>query len=197
MEAKILKTGTTNVGILGKDFVVLAAERQATSGGLVAGYEKKLARIENHIVMTKVGAVGDSDVVIRFMEGVARRWRIDNGRPIPVRAFTTFLSNIFNANRWFPYFTAPLIGGYYNGPELYSVDAIGGVLKAEDFVVIGSGGSLAVAVLEDAYSKDITPEEAIDLARRAITASRKRDVYSGGPIDVAVVTKKGIEEKTL
>lgn len=64
-----LKTGTTTLGIMGKDFVVLAAERKATMGYLVASKNtKKLMKLEDHAVMTIAGNVGDAQALERYIK---------------------------------------------------------------------------------------------------------------------------------
>jgi len=49
-------------------------------------------------------------------------------------------------------------------------------------------------VLEDNYKDDLTTDEGVDMAIRAITAAKNRDSASGGMISVAVITKDGFRE---
>ena len=65
-QQKILKTGTTTVGLVCKDGVVMGADMRATMGHLIAHKEtQKLFRIDNHIAMTIAGCVGDAQVLVR------------------------------------------------------------------------------------------------------------------------------------
>lgn len=50
----------------------------------------------------------------------------------------------------------------------------------------GSGNTYAYGVMDSGYRQDLSPEEAYDLARRAIVYATHRDSYSGG-----VVNSKG------
>jgi 20S proteasome subunit beta 5 len=48
---------------------------------------------------------------------------------------------------------------------------------------VGSGSTYAYGILDAGYKYDLTAEEAIDLARRAIFHATFRDAYSGGHVN--------------
>lgn len=112
-----------------------------------------------------------------------------------VGAVATLLSNILNNNRYYPFYVQLLVGGIdENGPSLYAVDALGGASKEEEMVATGSGSPMAFGVLEDRYQKDMTEEEAVSLAVRAVRSAMKRDAGSGEGIHVVVITKEAYRE---
>lgn len=76
------------------------------------------------------------------------------------------------------------------GPQLYYVDNDGTRLHGNLFSV-GSGSTYAYGVLDSHYRPDLTPEEAIELGRRAIYHATHRDAYSGGIINVYHVQEGG------
>jgi proteasome beta subunit len=85
-----------------------------------------------------------------------------------------------------------IIGGVDNGgPTLFSLDPLGSLLQEKKFVATGSGSVLIYGVLEEEYRVDMTTKEGIDLAKKALTASRKRDIASGGDLQIAIVDEKG------
>jgi proteasome beta subunit len=87
-----------------------------------------------------------------------------------------------------------LIGGFdKNGPAVYSLDALGGKIEETKAVATGSGSPMAYGVLEDRYKDDMTVEEGVDLAIRALHNAMKRDSASGEGIDVVVITKEKYE----
>lgn len=65
------------------------------------------------------------------------------------------------------------------GPSLYYVDSEGNRMQGKLFSV-GSGSTHAYGIVDNGYRPDLTPEEAIDLARRAIYHATYRDAASGG-----------------
>jgi proteasome beta subunit len=62
-----------------------------------------------------------------------------------------------------------------------------GALTEEDFASSGSGSPIAYGVLESVYSKDITNEQAKNIATKAVAAAMERDPGSGNGIDVLVI----------
>jgi proteasome beta subunit len=101
------------------------------------------------------------------------------------------MANILSGSRFYPYWVQLVIGGYDRlGAHVFSLDAAGGNLP-DKFVSSGSGSPFVYGVLEDHYKDGLTVDEGADLAVRAITASMKRDSYSGEGIDVAIITKDG------
>jgi len=83
-----------------------------------------------------------------------------------------------------------LIGGVdKKGPSIFSLDALGGNIEETRAVSTGSGSPMAYGVLEDRYQKNMSAEEGIDLAIRALHNAMKRDSASGEDINVVVITK--------
>ncbi|ETO26557.1 hypothetical protein RFI_10580 [Reticulomyxa filosa] len=69
------------------------------------------------------------------------------------------------------------------GPQLYYVDSDAMRLKAEFGFSVGSGSTFAYGVLDTEYRRDLTIEDAISLAKRAIYHATHRDAYSGGYVN--------------
>jgi proteasome beta subunit len=62
-----------------------------------------------------------------------------------------------------------------------------GAITTEDFASSGSGSPIAYGVLESVYHKNITNEEAKEIATKAVAAAMERDPGSGNGIDVLVI----------
>ena len=193
---KDIKTGTTTVGLVAKDSVVLAADMRASMGHLAYDEEsKKLYKITDNVAVTNAGSVGDSLTIIRFLRSHANLYEIERNASITPRALTSYLANVLNSNRYFPYSVQFIIGGMNNGPQLLEITPYGGVLERDTYAVSGSGTELALATLDQNYKKDMSEEEGIAVAINAIKAGKKRDIYSGGKsVSVMVVDAKGVRE---
>jgi len=194
-DPKILKTGTTTVGIIAKEGVILATESQATMGYLIATTKApKIYEITPMIAMTISGSVADCQQIVRVVRANARLHELESGAQIPVRSVARLTANILFQNRLFPYISQLLIGGIDEaGPHLYSLDPLGSLLEESEFASTGSGSVIAYGVLESDYKKDMSIDEAIALAKKAISAARKRDAASGGEIQMVKITRNGIE----
>jgi len=188
--------GTTTVGLVFEDGVVLATEKRATMGYLIASKKaKKVYQIADRIGMTTAGGVGDAQQMARLMTVECSLYNIRRGRPMTVAAASTLLSNILNNNRYYPFYVQLLVGGIDDsGPSIYSVDALGGATREEEMVATGSGSPMAYGVLEDRYRKGMTRDEAVALGVRAVRAAIKRDAGSGEGIHVVVITRDEYQE---
>jgi len=191
MEGKIYK-GTTTVGLVCREGVVLATEKRATMGSFIASRTaKKIYQIADRIAMTTAGSVGDAQFLARLIRVEANLYEIRRERKPSVRAIATLTSNLLNSYRFYPYIVQLLIGGIDDeGAKIFSIDPIGGAIEERDIVATGSGSLTAYGVLEDRYSPELSVGQAVELAVRAIFSAMKRDSASGDGIDVVRITEK-------
>jgi proteasome beta subunit len=187
--------GTTTIGIVFAGGVILATEKRATMGYMIASKKaKKVYQVAERIGMTTAGGVGDAQQLARILTVECNLYQIRRSRSITVGASATLLSNYLNQNRYFPYYVQLLVGGVdETGPSVYSVDAMGGATKEEEIVATGSGSPTAYGVLEDRFRPHMTEDEAIDIAVRSLKSAMKRDAGSGEGIQVVVITKDKYE----
>jgi proteasome beta subunit len=188
--------GTTTIGLVFSSGVILATEKRATMGYMIASKKaKKVYQVADRIGMTTAGGVGDAQQLARILTVECNLYQIRRSRPITVGATATLLSNYLNQNRFFPYYVQLLVGGIdETGPSVYSVDAMGGATKEEEIVATGSGSPMAYGVLEDRFTPKMNEDQAIDLAVRGLKSAMKRDAGSGEGIHVVVITKDKYEE---
>lgn len=186
------QTGTTTLGLIYNTGVILASESRVSEGYYVASKTgKKVLMIDDHIGMTIAGSVADAQSMVDQARALAKLYFYDKGRKIPVKAAAKLISNILFGQRPLYLMTALLIGGVDDeGAHLYSLDAAGSLIP-DKYTSTGSGSVIAYGVLEDSYKEDISEREAIELSIRAISAAKKRDVFSGNKISVAVIDRDG------
>lgn len=199
MEKKIpiRKSGTTTVGLICSDGVVLAAEKRSTLGYMVASKEaEKIIPIDDHIALTIAGYEGDCQALARFMRAELKLFSIETKRKISIKGAATLLANILHSGRWsfLPYMVQLILAGYADGPGIFTLDALGSIEEEKKFFSTGSGSPIALGVLESDYRDGISVKEGSELALKAIKAAIERDIASGGrAIDIAVITKEGIK----
>lgn len=193
----ILKTGTTTVGLVCKDGVVMGADMRATMGHLIAHKQtQKLFRIDDHIGMTIAGGVGDAQVLVRWLQSEVDLYKLRRGSSMSVEAAATLMANILNSRKFTPFYVALLIGGVdLKGRWIYSLDAAGGSIP-DKFATTGSGSVFVYGVLEDHWKDDMTLEQGVDLAVRGLAAAMKRDSASGDGMRVCTITSAGFKELT-
>ena len=185
--------GTTTIGMVCKDGVVLASESRVTMGNFISSKEgKKIYQIDDLVGMTIAGGVGDAQSLVRTITVEAKLYKMRRGKPMTIEAIATLLSNILNGNRYYPYFVQLMLGGVdKTGSNLYSIDALGGQIEERLATSQGSGSPIAFGVIEDRYDEKMAIDEAIDIAIRALSSAMKRDSASGNQIHVIKITKEG------
>jgi len=190
-----VETGTTTVGLSCKDGVVLAADRRATAGTMIAHKRtKKVYRIDDNLGLTTAGLVGDLQVLARYITAEAELYRLKRNLPMSVEAAATLTANILAGRRYFPYWVQLVIGGVDpRGSHVYSLDMAGGSLE-DKYVSTGSGSPYVYGVLEDHWTDEIDVRGGTDLAIRAVNVAMRRDAASGEGIDVAVITRQAFRE---
>lgn len=196
MENEKLKTGTTTVGVKAVDATILAADMKATMGNIAAELTAtKIFKINDRIAMAIAGSQGDCQTIVRFLKSQAKLYEMERESPLSTKAAITFLANILNGNRYYPYLSYFIMGGFNKEPELYTTDMVGGFSEVDKFTSVGSGFELAYGVLEHSYKENMDQDDAIRLAVNAVKVARKRDIYSGGEgVKVFVIDVKGARE---
>ncbi|ABR55465.1 Proteasome endopeptidase complex [Methanococcus vannielii SB] len=187
--------GTTTVGLICEDGVVLATDKRATMGNLIADKEaKKLYKIDDYIAMTIAGSVGDAQSLIRLLSAEAKIYKMRTGNNMTPLSCTTLTSNVLHGNRHYPLLTQLIIGGYdlINGPKLFSLDPVGGINEESSFTATGSGSPTAYGVLEAEYKSEINIEKGLLIAVKALISAMQRDAYSGNGISLAKIDKTGV-----
>jgi proteasome endopeptidase complex beta subunit len=188
------KKGTTTIGMVVKEGVVLAADRRATSGNMVANKKvRKILMIDNRIAITTAGGVADAQFLYDIIKVRYNFNKMYGQLPTSIKSIVTYLANILSFNKYFPYYVQLIIGGYDESPVLFSLDLYGSFTQ-EKYVATGSGSPVAMGVLEDEYNEDLSIDQAVDLARRAIINAIKRDAYTGESVMVVSIDKSGSRE---
>ena len=190
MKDKIVE-GTTTVGITCKDGIVFATERRATMGNLVAHkVAEKIFKIDDHIATTIAGSVGDAQSLMKVIGAEVSLYQMRNNDAISVKAAASLTANLLRSG---PMHVQTLLGGMDGDkPSIYSLDPAGGMIK-DNYISTGSGSIVAYGVLEDRFRDDLSVDEGLEVAIRAIKAAAERDAYSGNGFLVAKVDKNGFE----
>jgi len=203
LKNSILKTGTTILGIVCKDGVVMASDRQTTVGGKIVMHKdtEKTKKVTDYLLFSGCGL---SAAAIRIAKILAAELKLKElrakSRP-KVKQAASLLSSIIYSNirqpSMVPDELGVLVGGFNEdgSTELYTIDPAGSIHKVNDYDAnFGSGMPYVLGLLERQYKKGISVKEGVELAKEAIKSSTQRDVGSGYGIDVFTITKDGIKK---
>jgi proteasome beta subunit len=195
--SQLVLKGTTTIGVVCKDGVILASDTRVTMGYYVAHKAgKKVYKIDDHIGMTIAGTVADAQRVVDILIANAKLYKINMNRPMPISSAARMVANLLFQNRYIPLATQVLVGGVDDsGPHVYNIDPYGS-LTEEKMTSTGSGSPVALGVLEDKFKEGKTIEEILPIIARAVNAAMKRDVASGNNYNIIVITESGYKELT-
>lgn len=187
--------GTTTVGVVCSDGVILASDTRVTMGFYVAHHRgKKVYKIDDHLAMTISGQVADAQRTVDILKANAQLYRLNIGRPMPVSAASRLIANLLFSSRYAPLMAQVLIGGVDDtGPHVFSLDPFGSITE-EKCVATGSGSPIAYGVLEDRYKEDVTISNMLSIVVRAVDSAMRRDAASGDHYDVSIIDKSGYRE---
>jgi proteasome beta subunit len=193
--SKYVLKGTTTVGLVCRDGVVLGTDTRATMGYFVAHKRaKKVYQLDDHLAMTIAGGVADAQNVVDIVKANAKLYKYEKDTVMPVKAAANLTSNLLFANRYYPLILQALLGGVdSSGPHIFALDPLGSVME-EKCVSTGSWSPIAYGVLENDFKEGMSVKDAIPVVVKAVNSAMKRDSASGDSFDVALITSKGYEE---
>ena len=183
-----VKTGTSTVGITFKGGVVVGADHRATMGHFIANKSvQKLFKIGDNLALTTAGLVGHAQSLSRTLAAEVQLFELKRQTQMTVKGAATLTANILVGR---PHWVQLLIVGIdASGSHVYSIDSAGGSIP-DVYCATGSGSPYMYGVLEDGFKDNMSRDEAVSLAARALNASGQRDAASGNGMDLAVITVK-------
>jgi len=202
LKNNVLKTGTSIIGIVCKDGIVMAADRQVTAGNIaIQKNTKKVFPINSYLVGAWCGVSSDAQVLTKLVSAELRLKQLKSKqRPTVREGANLFASLSFRNIRQFttiPSIVGTLVAGYNEDGtvELYSIEPAGGIYKVEDYdASFGSGMPYMLGYLERKWEKNISIQDGIEIAKEALKASTQRDTGSGYGLDIFTITKDGIKQ---
>ncbi|MDP3026427.1 MAG: proteasome subunit beta [Nanoarchaeota archaeon] len=200
LKNSILKTGTSLVGIVCKDGVVLAADRKMTLGGQIVAHKNfpKIYKINDYLLVSIAGQVSDAQMALKIIAAQLKLKELKSKKRPTIREAASFISSFYFHNirqpAMIPAIVASLVAGVNEDgtAELYNISPDGAIKDIQNYDADGSGMMFIWGLLERQYKKDLTIKEGVNLAMESIKSSSERDVASGSGIDVYTLTKEGI-----
>ena len=195
-----LKTGTTTVGLLYKDGVVLAADKRATAGNLIVGKNmRKVIKILDNLAITTAGSVSEIQLAEKYMKAELSLKEMRTGRKTSVKEAASFLAGMnYNTIRRYFGIAHFIVAGYdHEGAQLYDVFPDGSLTKfetPEGYVCSGSGSVFAYGILENECKENLDESSAVKIAEKAVQVALQRDSASGNGVTIFVINKDGVKE---
>jgi len=200
MEKELMKTGTTTIALLCKDGVVLAADRRMTGGTMIMHKKfQKIIPLNDDMAVTIAGMVSDAQLLTKIIKAQLRLDSIRRNKKSSVKEAANLIGSLAysNVRKFAPFLSIVgfILGGRDEiGYHVYEIGIDGSVSEHDDYACDGSGSMFAIGLLESNYNKDISVDEGIKLAVKALNSALQRDTASGSGYDVVVVNKDGVKK---
>ena len=186
--------GATAVGITYDGGVVFASEKRIAYGNfLVSKNTKKTFQITPKVGAACAGLVADMQILSLQISALAKIRKMELKRDVPPNSIAKMMSNMMYERRFFPLLTQVIVGGVVDKPIIYTLYPLGSVLP-DEYAAVGTGAEMALGVLDPQFKENMSEQEAIDLAVKAVRSATMRDSFSGDGIDVLVINKDGAKE---
>ena len=186
--------GATAVGITYDEGVVFASEKRIAYGNfLVSKNTKKTFQITPQVGAACAGLVADMQILSLQISALAKIRKMELKREVPPNSIAKMMSNMMYERRFFPLLTQVIVGGVVGKPIIYTLDPLGSVLP-DEYAAVGTGAEMALGVLDPQFKENMSEQEAVDLAVKAVRSATMRDSFSGDGIDVLVINKDGAKE---
>ena len=148
IQKNIIHSGTSLVGIVCKDGVVMAGDRRTTLGGQIVSDKNtlKVVPITNYVLVSGTGVASDIEMLRKVIGAQLKLKELkDRKRPSVKEAANLIASFAYNNIRhpsMIPFMAGTMVGGYNEDgtAELYSVGPDGSLKEVEDYDANFSSG---------------------------------------------------------
>jgi proteasome beta subunit len=180
--------GTTVLAFTYQQGVLIAGDRRATEGFQIAANRmEKVYQTDAFSAMAIAGAAGPCVEMANLFRIELEHYEKLDGQPLTCEGKANRLGHMVKAN--FPMVlqglvVIPLFVGYDHKREigrLFKYDITGGRYEDTEFHAIGSGGKDARLTLKEYFRKNLSENEAVNVALRALLNAADEDVGTGGP----------------
>jgi proteasome alpha subunit len=188
-----VKRGSVSVGVKTSEGVVLLAEKRVSSDLLVSDTIEKIYQVDDHLAVAASGHVADARQLVDFARVESQRNSYMYEEPLETDTLAKALGDHIQQYTQYggtrPFGCALLIAGSTrDGPALIESEPSGAIIgyKAAG---IGKGRSDVEETLEEGYEEDLSVEEGLELALRALL---ERDDSSIDATEAAIVDDDGV-----
>ena len=180
--------GTTIVAITYADGVILAGDRRATMGNLIANHEmKKVFAADDYSAVGIAGTAGIAIELVRLFQVELEHYEKIEGALLSLEGKANRLASMIRGNLGMAMqglSAVPLFAGYdldASGGRIFSYDVTGGCYEEHDYHSVGSGSLFARGALKKLWRDGLSEDETVRVTVEALYDAADDDSATGGP----------------
>jgi proteasome beta subunit len=184
----IAPEGTTVLALRYDGGVVMAGDRRATEGHLVAHRRiRKVFAADRFSAVAIAGTAGLAIDMVKLFQVELEHYEKIEGVRLSLEGKASFLARLVRNQLPMAFqglVVVPMFAGYDESEatgRLYSYDVVGGRYEEIDFGSTGSGSRLAKSYLRTVYEDDMSADRAAEIAVAALVSASQEDTATGGP----------------
>ena len=179
---------TTVLALRWADGVVMAGDRRATAGNVIAHSRvKKVYPADDYSAVAISGTAGMAVELTKLFQTELEHYEKIEDVRLSLDGKANFLARMVRGNLPLAFqglVVVPLFSGFDEAEgsgKLYSFDVVGGRYDEQDYATTGSGGAEAKAFLKATWRPDLDETEALRVAIEALVSAAEEDAATGGP----------------
>jgi proteasome beta subunit len=189
--ALALPHATTVLGLRYADGVVMAGDRRATAGNLIADAKmRKVFAADDYSAIAIAGVAGQAVELVKLFQLELEHYEKITGGRLSLEGKANRLGQMIRGNFALAMqglVVVPLFGGFDERRDqgrIFYYDATGGRWEEDDYQTTGSGGLPAKNSLKKRWHEGLAVDDAVRVAVEALIDAAEDDAATGGP-DVA------------
>ena len=186
--ALTVRHGTTVVALRFAEGVVMAGDRRATEGNFIAHRAmEKVFPADRHSAVAIAGAAGPALEMVRLFQTQLEHYEKVEGVALSLEGKANQLSQMVREHLPMALqglVVVPLFAGYdlrRGDGRIFTYDVTGGHYEEADHAATGSGGRDARTTIKLGWQPDLSRDDAIELAVKALYNAADEDSATGGP----------------
>jgi proteasome beta subunit len=186
--AELAPHGTTIVATTFADGVVIAGDRRATMGSVIAQRDiEKVFPADEFSAVGIAGSAGLAVEMVRLFQTELEHYEKIEGTTLSMDGKANRLAALIRSNLGMAMqglAVVPLFAGYdliTGGGRIFSYDVTGGRYEETAFHAVGSGSLFARGSLKKLYREDLSAEDSVTAAIQALYDAADDDSATGGP----------------
>ena len=199
---------TTVLAVKYRDGVVMAGDRRATAGNVIAHRRvQKVFAADEYSAVAISGTAGMAAELIKLFQTELEHYEKIEGTRLSLEGKANYLARMVRNHLPLAFqglVVVPLFCGFDESADegrLYTFDVVGGRYEEQDYATTGSGGSEAKSFIKTVHDPDMDEAVALRVAIEALIAAAEEDTATGGPDlkrkiypNVVTVTEAGFTE---